>query len=78
MDYASFKLNLINIGLDTRATDDAVTISDGKEQIGEVFLNDRHKFILDTRSLSTDRASRLLNNIWLFSATPTNLRRASE
>lgn len=78
MDYANFKLNLINIGLDTRVTNDAVTISDGKEQIGEVFLNDTHKFILDTRSLSTDRASRLLNNIWLFSATPTNLRRASE
>lgn len=76
MDYASFKLNLINIGLETRATDDAVTISDGKEQIGEVFLNDTHKFILDTRSLSTDRASRLLNNIWLFSATPVNLRGA--
>lgn len=78
MNYASFKLNLINIGLDTRVTNDSVTISDGKEQIGEVFLNDIHKFVLDTRSLSTDRASRLLNNIWLFSATPTNLRRASE
>lgn len=38
MDYASFKLNLIAIGLDTKVTDDAVTISDGKEQIGEVFF----------------------------------------
>lgn len=35
MDYASFKLNLINIGLDTRVTNDSVTISDGKEQIGK-------------------------------------------
>lgn len=78
MDYASFKLNLINIGLDARVTNDSVTISDGKEQIGEVFLKDTHKFILDTRPLSTDRASRLLNNIWLFSATPTNLRMVSE
>ena len=78
MDYASFKLNLMNIGLDTRVADDAVIISEGERQIGKVFLNDTHKFILDTIPLSTDRASRLLNNIWLYSATPTNLRRASE
>ena len=78
MDYASFKLNLVNIGLDTKLVDGTVVISSGKNQIGEVFLNDTHKFILDTRPLSTDQASRLLNNIRLFSATPTNLRRASE
>ena len=78
MDYASFKLNLLAIGLDTKLLDDSVVISDGERQVAKVFLNDTHKFILDTRPLSTDRASRLLNNIWLFSATPTNLRRASE
>lgn len=78
MDYASFKLNLMNIGLDTKALDDAVIISDGERQVGKVFLDRPHKFIIDTTPLSTDRASRLLNNIWLFSATPTNLRRASE
>lgn len=78
MDYASFKLNLMNIGLDTRVADDAVIISEGERQVGKVFLNDTHKFILDTIPLSTDRASRLLNNIWLSSATPTNLRRVSE
>ena len=78
MDYASFKLNLVAIGLNTKLLDDSVIISEGERQVGEVFLNDTHKFVLDTRSLSTDRASRLLNNIWLFSATPTNLRRASE
>ena len=78
MDYASFKLNLVAIGLDTKLLDDAVIVSDGERQVAKVFLNDTHKFIVDTIPLSTDRASKLLNNIWLFSATPTNLRRASE
>lgn len=78
MDYASFKLNLIAIGLDTKVLDDAVIVSDGERQVAKVFLDRTHKFIIDTIPLSTDRASRLLNNIWLFSATPTNLRRASE
>lgn len=78
MDYASFKLNLMNIGLDIKALDDAVIISEGERQVAKVFLDRTHKFIIDTTPLSTDRASRLLNNIWLFSATPTNLRRASE
>lgn len=78
MDYASFKLNLMNIGLDIKALDDAVIISEGERQVGKVFLDRTHKFIIDTIPLSTDRASRLLNNIWLFSATPTNLRRVSE
>lgn len=78
MDYASFKLNLMNIGLDTKALDDAVIISDGERQVAKVFLDRTHKFIIDTIPLESDRASRLLNNIWLFTATPTNLRRASE
>lgn len=78
MNYASFKLNLVAIGLDTKLLDDAVIISDGERQVGKVFLDRTHKFIIDTIPLSTDRASRLLNNIWLFSATPTNLRRVSE
>lgn len=78
MDYASFKLNLVAIGLDTKLLDKSVVISDGERQVGKVFLDRTHKFIIDTIPLSTDRASRLLNNIWLFSATPTNLRRASE
>lgn len=78
MGYASFKLNLVAIGLDTKLLDDSVIISDGERQVGKVFLDRTHKFIVDTIPLSTDRASRLLNNIWLFSATPTNLRRASE
>lgn len=78
MDYASFKLNLMNIGLDTKALDDAVIVSDGERQVAKVFLDRTHKFIVDTILLKSDRASRLLNNIWLFSATPTNLRRASK
>lgn len=78
MDYASFKLNLVAIGLDTKLLDDSVVISDGERQVGKVFLDRTHKFIVDTIPLESDRASRLLNNIWLFSATPTNLRRASE
>lgn len=78
MDYASFKLNLVAIGLDTKLLDNSVVISDGERQVGKVFLDRTHKFIVDTIPLESDRASRLLNNIWLFSATPTNLRRASE
>lgn len=78
MNYASFKLNLIAIGLDTKVTDDTVIVSEGERQVAKVFLDETHKFIVDTTPLSTDRASRLLNNIWLFSATPTNLRRVSE
>ncbi len=78
MDYASFKLNLIAIGLDTKVTDDTVIVSDGERQVAKVFLDRIHKFIIDTIPLESDRSSRLLNNIWLFSATPTNLRRASE
>lgn len=76
MDYASLKLNLMNIGLDTKATDDAVIISDGERQVGKVFLDRTHKFIIDTIPLESDQASRLLNNIWLFTATPVNLRGA--
>ena len=78
MDYASFKLNLVAIGLDTKLLDDSVVISDGERQVAKVFLDRTHKFIIDTIPLESDRASRLLNNIWLFSATPTNLRRANE
>lgn len=78
MNYANFKLNLVAIGLDTKLLDDSVVISDGERQVGKVFLDRTHKFIVDTIPLESDRASRLLNNIWLFSATPTNLRRASE
>lgn len=78
MDYASFKLNLVAIGLDTKLLDDSVVISDGERQVAKVFLDRTHKFIIDTIPLESDRASRLLNNIWLFSATPTNLRRVSE
>lgn len=74
MDYASFKLNLTAIGLDTKALDDAVIISDGERQVGKVFLDRTHKFIIDTIPLESDRASRLLNNIWLFTATPIKLR----
>lgn len=76
MDYASFKLNLMNIGLDTKALDDAVIISEGERQVAKVFLDRTHKFIIDTIPLKSDRASRLLNNIWLFTATPVNLRGA--
>lgn len=78
MDYASFKLNLVAIGLDTKLLDNSVVISDGERQVAKVFLDRTHKFIIDTIPLESDRSSRLLNNIWLFSATPTNLRRASE
>ena len=78
MDYASFKLSLVAIGLDTKLLDDSVVISDGERQVAKVFLDGTRKFIIDTIPLESDRASRLLNNIWLFSATPTNLRRASE
>ena len=76
MDYASFKLNLVNIGLDTKLVDGVVIISSGKNQVGKVFLDRTHKFIIDTTLLDSDRASRLLNNIWLFTATPVNLRGA--
>ena len=38
MDYASFKLNLANIGLDTKLVDGVVIISSGKNQVGKVFL----------------------------------------
>lgn len=78
MDYASFKLNLIAIGLDTKVLDDVVIISDSERQVAKIFLDRTHKFIVDTIPLESDQASRLLNNIWLFTATPTNLRRASE
>lgn len=76
MDYASFKLNLTAIGLDTKAIDDAVIVSDGERQVAKVFLDRTHKFIVDTTPLESDQASRLLNNIWLFTATPVNLRGA--
>lgn len=76
MDYASFKLNLMNIGLDTKALDDAVIISEGERQVAKVFLDRTHKFIIDTIPLESDRASILLNNIWLFTATPVKLRGA--
>lgn len=78
MDYASFKLNLVNIGLDTKVTDDAVIVSDSERQVAKIFLDRTHKFIVDTIPLESDRASRLLNNIWLFTATPTNLKRATK
>lgn len=78
MDYASFKLNLVATRLDTKLLDDSVVISEGERQVAKVFLDRTHKFIIDTIPLESDRASRLLNNIWLFSATPTNLKRASE
>lgn len=76
MDYASFKLNLVNIGLDTKLVDGTVVISSGKNQVGKVFLDRTHKFIIDTTLLDSDHASRLLNNVWLFTATPVNLRGA--
>lgn len=38
MDYASFKLNLTAIGLDTKALDDAVIVSDGERQVAKVFF----------------------------------------
>lgn len=76
MDYASFKLNLTAIGLDTKALDDAVIVSDGERQVAKVFLDRTHKFIVDTIPLKSDQASRLLNNIWLFTATPIKLRGA--
>ena len=76
MDYASFKLNLTAIGLDTKALDDAVIVSKGERQVAKVFLDRTHKFIIDTIPLESDRASRLLNNIWLFTATPVNPRGA--
>lgn len=78
MDYASFKLNLEAFGLETKATEDAILSSYNQEQVGKIFLDRVHSFTIDTSSIPANKASRLLNNIWLFSATPTNLRRVSE
>ena len=78
MDYASFKLNLEAFGLETEATKDAILISYNQEQVGKIFLDRVHKFTIDTTHVPANKASRLLNNIWLFAATPASLRRITE